>query len=300
MEVNLLENIKSPILLKGNSKIGFRDPTAIYHEGVFRLYYTYNEVGEHDDVYMYTAMSTSEDLLNWSKPKILTPKDKKLNFSSPGNIIRHNGKWIMCLQTYPRPNGEKYGNEDSRLWTMTSDDLEHWDNFTPIMVKGSATKLVDMGRMIDPYLLQDKQDQEKWWCFFKQNGVSMSSSYNLADWTYEGNSDAGENVCLILKENSYWMFHSPKNGIGLMRSKNLRDWKNIKTFYLGQDDWEWAKGRITAGFVLDATNITGVEKYLMFFHGTGPEDEETIFDNYACIGIAWSDDLLNWSWPIEK
>jgi hypothetical protein len=34
----------------------------------------------------------------------------------------------------------------------------------------------------------------------------------------------------------------------------------------------------------------------MFFHGTGPEDEETIFDTHACIGVAWSFDLKNWIW----
>jgi hypothetical protein len=36
---------------------------------------------------------------------------------------------------------------------------------------------------------------------------------------------------------------------------------------------------------------------MMFFHGTGPEDERTIFNEYACLGIAWSDDLVEWSWP---
>ena len=60
---------------------------------------------------------------------------------------------------------------------------------------------------------------------------------------------------------------------------------------LGQAGWDWARGRITAGFVLPMG-----EEYLMFFHGTGPEDESVIFDTHACIGIAKSRDLLHWEW----
>ena len=30
------------------------------------------------------------------------------------------------------------------------------------------------GRMIDPYLIEDKDEPGKWWCFYKQNGVSNS------------------------------------------------------------------------------------------------------------------------------
>jgi len=37
-------------------------------------------------------------------------------------------------------------------------------------------------------------------------------------------------------------------------------------------------------------------KYLMFFHGSGPGTEKTCFDCNASIGVAWSDDLKEWSW----
>ena len=94
------------------------------------------------------------------------------------------------------------------------------------------------------------------------------------------------------------MFHSPENGIGVLESENLLDWKDTEvTFYLGQKDWDWAKGRITAGMVLDCTRINNIGKYVMFFHGSGPEDESVYFDNYASIGICWSNDLINWEWP---
>jgi hypothetical protein len=68
---------------------------------------------------------------------------------------------------------------------------------------------------------------------------------------------------------------------------------------LGQMDWDWAKGRITAGFVLDLRQEPHIRKALMFFHASRfPEDDPRGgFDNFASIGIAWSDDLILWSWP---
>lgn len=94
------------------------------------------------------------------------------------------------------------------------------------------------------------------------------------------------------------MFHSPRNGVGIKRSADLaqwRDWGGLIT--LGQDDWHWAKGRLTAGAVINLKQVRGIEKYLMFFHGSGPESESVHFDNHASLGIAWSDDLMHWSWP---
>ena len=43
----------------------------------------------------------------------------------------------------------------------------------------------DMGRMIDPYLIRDKDEPGKWWCFYKQNGVSYSWSHDLENWTFK-------------------------------------------------------------------------------------------------------------------
>jgi predicted GH43/DUF377 family glycosyl hydrolase len=286
------------MLLQGNSQIAYRDPTAIYHEGIFRLYYTLVETEVDGSIYMYTAMSESADLATWSQPEKLTPKDRGFNYSSPGNIIRFNGHWVMCLQTYPRPNGEKYGNLNSRIWTMESLDLIHWTEPEMLLLKGNEVEAAQMGRMIDPYLIESKDEPGKWWCFYKQNGVSLSYSYDLCNWTYYGNESAGENVCILRVQDQYVMFHSPENGIGIMRSDDLKNWTHDEpVLTLGQQQWEWAQGRITAGFVLDCREVEGIGKFLMFFHGSGPEDEQEIFDTHACIGIAWSDDLIEWNWP---
>lgn len=289
--------IHSPIIFAGDAATAYRDPAAVYHDGLLRLFFTLVRTEGDGNPYLYTAVSSSRDLLRWTEPRLLTPRDRRLNYSSPGNVVRDGNEWLLCLQTYPRPNGEKYGNQDARLFVMRSPDLEQWGQPEPLRVKGPEVPEAQMGRMIDPYLLRDKEDTDKWWCFYKQDGVSMSWSHDLREWTYFGRADAGENVCVLVEANEYVLFHSPENGIGVKRSTDLREWRDEGLILLGQDHWPWAQGRLTAGFVLDLRDEPGVGRYLLFFHGSGPEDERTMFDTHASLGLAWSDDLKTWHWP---
>lgn len=288
--------LPSSRLLHGDAVTAYRDPAVVYDSGEFHLFQTLVTPDRDGRVFLRLAVSRSSDLVRWTPARPLTPCDPRLNFSSPGNIVRHGGRWVMCLQTYPRPNGEKYADASARLWSMSSDDLHTWSEPQLLMVKGPNVAREDMGRMIDPYLLEDKDEPGKWWCFYKQNGVSMSWSRDLEHWTYAGHADAGENVCALVEGGEYALYHSPENGIGLKRSRDLKDWRDEGCFFLGQEDWEWARGRITAGFHLDLRNEPAVAKRLLFFHGSGPEDERTMFDNFASIGVAWGDTLTDWRW----
>jgi len=213
--------IKSPIILRGDSGVAYRDPTAIYHDGIFRLYYTMVTLQPDGKRYLVTAESRSKDLVDWSDPKPLTPLDLNKNFSSPGNIIRFGGKWVLCFQTYPTPNGEKYANNDARVWIMRSDDLETWDEPELMMVKGPDVPVAEMGRLIDAYLVEDKDQPGKWWMFFDDDAANMSWSYDLKTWTYFNRVEAGENVCVLMENDEYVMFHSPKNGIEGHRTKKV-------------------------------------------------------------------------------
>ena len=102
----------------------------------------------------------------------------------------------------------RYANETARIYTMRSHDLSTWTAPELLRVKGKNVSNEDAGRMIDPYLIQDKDDKDKYWCLFKQNGVSMSYSYNLKDWVFQGSAEAGENVSVLLENGEYVMFHS--------------------------------------------------------------------------------------------
>ena len=299
----ILKNINSPVLFKGDEKTAYRDPAVLFHNDQFFLFFTLVKT-INEEIYSFTATSKSFDLINWSPINILTPRDQNLNFSSPGNVVRYKGKWLLCLQSYPRPDyisGDKvrYGSNDSRVFIMESKDLENWSPPKLLKVKGPSISKDKMGRMIDPYLIEDKDEKGKWWCFYKQNGVSMSYTYDFLNWTFYGNTKSGENVCVLNDGGEYVMFHSPSNGIGIKRSTNLKDWQSFGSqITLGQKHWKWAKGRITAGAVVDLREIKGIERYVMFFHGSGPNKEsEGDFDKNSSLGIAWSEDLVNWDWP---
>jgi hypothetical protein len=299
----LLTVLQSPVLFRGNATVAYRDPAAIYHNGWFYLYFTMTRIEAPGQVFQYVAWSKSRDLAHWTEPRTFTPRDNRLNYGSPGDVIRFDGKWVLCVQTYPRPHGEKYGNNSARIWILRSDDLEHWGNPELLRVKGPQVPIEHMGRMIDPFLLEDKDEPGKWCCFFKQNGIIRRSwSRDLRIWTFAGSVKAGENPCVIVAGDRYILFYSPDDGIGVKSSPNLKTWKDIALLTLGQKNWAWARGRVTAGFVLDARRIPGVGNYLMFFHGSDypEEDPRGGFDNFASIGLAWSTDLSQWDWPGKK
>ncbi len=302
LDVNALEE---PIVLRGDSMTAYRDPTAVYHAGIFYLFCTMVRTEQEDSIYSYTVECTSPDLVNWSEPRIITPKAQHLNFSSPGNVIRCDGRWVLCLQTYPRRNYKKgealrWADSTARLFIMCSQNLMDWDAPELLRVKGPNVPIDEMGRMIDPYLVRDKDDPRRWWCFYKQNGVSLSWSHDLTNWTYFGRADSGENVCVLVQGREYVLFHSPANGIGVKRSADLRHWHDVNGLItLGQESWPWAENRLTAGFVLDLTDHPHIGKYIMFFHGGGPGRRKTQnnVDANCSIGIAWSDNLEDWFWP---
>jgi hypothetical protein len=293
-----LAALRSPILFKGDAVTAYRDPTAVYHDGVFHLYFTFCRM-KTEGAFWYLGYSRSRDLVTWSKVRLLTPPDRNLNFSSPGNVIRLGGEWIICLQTYPTPKNETFGNRTARIWIMRSRDLERWGEPELLRVKGPDVPVEKMGRMIDPYLVLDKDVPGRWWCFYKQNGVSLSRSDDgLKTWTYVGRHAAGENACVLVEGDEYVLIHSPRNGIGVKRSKDLKVWRDEGVHTLGQAQWLWAQGRLTAGFVLDLRAEPAVGKYLLFFHGASKAGLKMHrAHGHGSLAIAWTDDLKTWHWP---
>lgn len=308
----ILSDMLSPIILRGDEKTAYRDPAVVFHDHLFHLFCTKVVVEENGDIFAYTVQSKSKDLQHWSPPKTLTVRDQKRNYSSPGNVIRYGDQWILCLQTYPRPGARwqpnaplVYADQTARLFIMRSSDLEQWSKPELLKVLGANVPEEKMGRMIDPYLVEDRKEPGKIWCFFKTAGqIGYSCTTNLTDWKYQGKTAFGENPCVIPYKNGYRLYYSPEDGIGCKDSDDLLNWKDVgPPVFLEQKDWPWAQGRLTAAFVLDLKSEPKVGKYLMFFHGSpGPTKGEnwTNFDINCHIGLVWSEDLETWHWSTEK
>jgi hypothetical protein len=71
--------IPSPVIFHGDATTAYRDPAAVYHNGVFHLFFTLVETEAGGKVFSYTAKSTSRDLVQWTLPQKLTPRDQRLN-----------------------------------------------------------------------------------------------------------------------------------------------------------------------------------------------------------------------------
>lgn len=303
-----LKNITSPILeivpsgqAKSKYEVCYRDPAVWFENGSFYLFFTLIEM-ENGHPYSYVGMTVSRDLIHFEPVKKLTPKDLSKNFGSPGNVIRFKNNYYLCCQTYCQENGEKYGNANSRIFVMKSKDLRHWEDPELLRVKGDNVSRQEMGRMIDPYLIENRDQPGTWYCFYKQNGVSISVSNDLIHWRFLKSVRCGENVCVVYDEaiKRYRLWNSPANGLGLMTSDDLLDWQDTKeNITLGQKNWSWARGRLTAGVVLDLRDDLKIQKALLFFHASEKPESE-IFPQGTSLGIAWSDDLLHWDFPSSR
>lgn len=315
-----LQALPGPVLLAGGARTAYRDPLLHYHAGRFRLFCSVVEAQPEGRDRFHVAVTESRDLRGWSPLRAVTDPADGRNFCGPGGIVRHGGRWMLCLSSYPRPNAH-----DARCWTMASADLETWQEPRALLLKGPEVPLRDTGRALDPYLFRDKDDPQRWWCCYKHGGVllgrahglgfgrapippdalllqsmHLSFSRDLERWTPYAQTDAEENYCVLADpaEDEYVLIHSPANGIGIKRSGDLVHWYDDCLYTLGQRQWPWAQGRITAGQVLDLRREPRVGRFLLVFHGaTRRGRRERAHHGEASIGIAWSDDLTRWHWP---
>ena len=276
----------------GDAHTAYRDPAAVWADGRCHLFFTLVETEADGAVYSYVAQSESADLQTWTPPRKITPKSDR-DYSSPGNVVRDGADWVLCCQSYPRPGNRddgkvRYADETARLFVLRSADLRAWSRPELLRVKGPDVPEAKMGRMIDPYLVRTEKG---WLCYYKQNGASVSRSPDLKTWEHVGRTAAGENVCVVPVDGRYAMIHSPKNGMRVKTSDDLLSWQDRPgQITLGQAEWPWARGRLTAGFALDGRKIPGVGKWVMFFHGSGPRTEsEGDFDRNASLGLAFSE-----------
>lgn len=281
------------IIFKGNEKYAYRDPTCYLFGDTYCLFFT---ISEKDNGYMYNriGMSKSKDLKAWTEPVFITERNLNVNYCSPGNIIEKDGRYIMCFTSYPMPfkySLRDHADETARIFTMSTADFESFTSPRMIMSKGE-TKAEDLGRMIDPYIFSENG---RYYLFFKQNGVSLSVSDDLEKWEFLGNTDGGENACVIKHDGKYLLIHSPKNGIGFMTSEDLKTWHDEGTTTLLQDEWDWAGSRLTAGFAMEAKEDFD-SRYILFFHGSDNRAPET--HGNASLAMAFTDDFKEFSYEL--
>lgn len=244
---------------------------------------------------IYLDRIVSRDLQSWSQPERLL--SSPLGFSSPGNVLPVENGFVLCLQSYPIPEGETYADGRCRLWLLDSPDLERFGQPRCIAPDGCTARWARTARQIDPYLIRGK---DAFYLLYKTDGcLGLLRSEDLQHFeeasprrpilSPEDTPDGStvENPCVLLLDGVYYLFFSPcraGRGIGLATSRDLLHWEGVA--YLDFPSLPWAPGGPTAPMVLDDRPRSG--RWRMFFHG----DIEGA--HKAALGQAVSEDLLHW------
>lgn len=257
-----------PLIFQGSSTLAYRDPTCILADGVYHLFFTVSKK-ENGYMYNFVAHSESRDLLHFTEPRILTEQDNTKNFCSPGNVVRFGDSYRIYVTSYPmpRPFAEcPYADATARLYYIETSDFSGF--CAPKRIYPKGVDCADEGRMIDPFVLEDKDEQGRYLLFFKQNGVSISESYDLENWHFLGHVEGGENACVLVEDGRYHLIHSPHNGIGHKVSDDLSAWTDLGVVIPKETNEPWASGRLTAAFAMKNENPDIPYRYLVFFHGS--------------------------------
>jgi hypothetical protein len=280
-------------------KTWLRDPALYFHKGIFHLFYTAVEHQLDGTYALFVDTRQSTDLHQWSASRRLT--EHGLNFSSPGNILQIEDRWILSVQSYPIKPGELYGDDRSRLWVMETTDLQEWSAPRCLHTPGCEAFWARSPRQIDPYLVQH---DSLYWCFYKAEGqLGAMTSSDLVQWREVSPNNpilssnqtpdqaSIENPCVIWDGKQYWLFFSPcraERGIGVAHSTDLIHWKGIR--YLEFPKLEWATRGITAAFVWDGRFYC--DAWIMVFHGEWDDAHS------GALGFAWSRDLIQWNFGL--
>ena len=314
-----LTALTNPIL-NDMPDFAIRDPAVAYHNGLFYIYYTYVDFTRPGNIYISTHMRTTKDFQTFARTHEVFGGPN--HYSSPGNVFRHpiTGRWAICLQSYPFPPGKDMGDERCRLFIAQSDDLVTWTEPKMLVEAGAQHNYNDSVRQIDPYVVLDGP---RAWCYYKtigELGVLVSED-GLQTWReaipdrpaisreHMPTGETVENPYVVRHDGKWWLFVSPcscPRKIAYACSDSLTDWP--KTRYLDFPELDWAPHGPTAPAILDIHALsegsnppslklrpTGPEpRWLMLYHG---DCEPRNTGHEAALGLAISDDLINWTQP---
>lgn len=278
-------------LIPPHRGIARRDPAAIELDGVVHVFHTVVDVTT-DPLSLWIEVTTSTDLKQWTAPERVTPPGP--NFSSPGNIVRRDGEWILCLQSYPIPRGGVYADDRCRLWTMRSTDLRRWSAPVELRITdGSGAR-----RRIDPFLVET---EDAVLCLHKDAGAirALRSTDAMSSWqsvTGPALVDPGslptgetvENPAVLASPGGGWLLFasSVRPGRGIRVARGESPWTWGPSTELDLPTVSWAPGGLSAATVLATPGRA--HPWTMFLHAEADDP------HLADLTLLVSDDLDTW------
>lgn len=291
-----LQAVRNPFCVPRG--IGARDSAIHWHDGVLHCFYTASYQGP-DTYFSHIEHLCTRDLVNWERcPDVVS--DPPI-YWSVGNVIRALGEWVLCMQDYRVPPGEKWAGDDARLWITKSPDLMKWGTPISINPEGCRVNWRPTRRQVDPFIVEHNG---RYWCFYKGGGLGLLVSEDLVHWeeacvdrpafapSDTPDNSTVENPCVVRDGEEYVLFFVPMRpgGIGIARSKNLVQWHDAR--YLDFPQAPWMNGcRPNAPMVIDTRGDLGA--WLMVLDSGGPKG----VPHSGSLGLAWSENLVDWTCP---
>ena len=293
---SLLKAVRNPFFVPNG--IGARDAAILWHDGELHCFFTGSYQGK-ETFYSHIEHIRTRDFATWERcPDVVSEPPI---FWSVGNVIRAHGEWVLCMQDYRVPPGEKWAGDDARLWLVKSPDLMTWGTPVCMRPEGCTVNWRPTRRQVDPFLVEH---DNRYWCFYKGGGLGLLVSDDLAHWEEacpdrpafapSDTPDNGtvENPCVVRDGDEFVLFFVPMRagGIGMARSRNLVQWHDCR--YLDFPRAPWMNGcKPNAPMVIDTRADLGV--WLMVLHSAEPEG----VPHTGSLGLAWSTNLIDWACP---
>lgn len=209
----LLKAIRNPFYVPRG--IGARDAAILWHDGALHCFYTGSYQGK-ETFYSHIEHIRTRDLATWERcPDVVADPPV---YWSVGNVIRAHGEWVLCMQDYRVPPGEKWAGDDARLWITRSADLMTWQPPVSINPVGAQVNWRPGRRQIDPFLVEH---DGRCWCFYKGGGLGLLVSDDLIAWREAcvdrpaiGPMDTPdgctmENPCVVRDGDEFVLFFAP-------------------------------------------------------------------------------------------
>lgn len=292
------DGLYNPIFAYKNS---VRDPSAIFHNGLYYLYFTIQfqqfrwDAPEGYQIFMMTT----PDFREFTNPVPITPK----GFVSPGNVIQHNGRWIMSITRYPWPTA---------VATIESDDLVHWSEPHVVVPTFHGSYWGnDAHGPIDGYIFKW---QEQVWMFYSDYKKGTHAQHlglarakddacrefenltvddALLDSSYYDEFRGIENASIINDGDKLYLFCSvgmPEQHVAVLESNDIMKWPKLdKSAELSGLNQDWTKFIAAAQFVADWRKEMG--HWIMLYMGARFQDAHA----RMALGMAYSDDLKHWT-----
>ncbi len=278
-----ITKIKAPVLKRHTDQEGYSHPVVCLKEDIYYLFYTVTQKTEDGNVHKKIGVSTSKELLRYTKPRILFEEKEEIEFCHLGSVVLFQGIYYLCFEGRTLQTGEY------AIYISKSTDLICFSEPFALSISRTAK-----GECF-PFMVVDKEKSDRIWCLYNDVGVTRSWSNDLDTWHNVGTSSIKfSGLCIVPCIDGYTVFANQKEGIGVFTIDSIEQFllhpceDGPKVLTLDFPYMDWAQGGIRCGSVVWEERL-GL--YILFYWGVEKGNDAIA----SSLALAVSKDLSHWT-----